>query len=213
MSPARKTAPRRIPGTRRDAREWAVQILFELDAASRAATADPAALDLPLVFEDFWEELYRLRLEDEGLSDEDIANALLQEGWRDLVAERSAREYCQELVEGVVFHLGELDAAIQRVSDHWAMDRMGGVERSVLRMGAYELLHGREDVPRAVAINEAVDVCKYFGMRESARFVNGILDQVARRANRAAPGTSGAPAVADASGEGETWSPSLGETP
>ena len=207
--------PRGIPGTRRDAREWAVQILFALDAAARGASAGASDLDLSLVFEDFWEELYRLQLADEGYTDAETDAAVLQKGWRDLVGTRAAREYCEGLVEGVALHLAELDAAIQRVSDHWALDRMGGVERSALRVGAYELLFRADDVPRAVAINEAIDVCKYFGMRESARFVNGVLDQVARRAAGArkstppdTPDQPPEPPAPDAPDDGETWSPS-----
>ena len=203
-------AARRIPGTRRDAREWAAQILFELDAASRGASADPNALDLGLVFEDFWELQYRLRLEEEGLDSDEVQAAFKRDDWRDLVAERAAREFCEGIVEGVTEHLGEIDSALQRVSDHWALDRMGGIERSVLRMGTYELLYRADEVPRPVAINEAIDVCKYFGMRESAHFVNGLLDQIAHRAaNLAAPRR--APAQGDAGADdadrGETWTP------
>ena len=160
----RPGAERAIPTTRRHAREWAVQLLFALDAAVRGDTPSAASLDLPIVFEDFWEEQYRLRLEEQGLSDDETAAALLEDGWRDLVATRATRAFCEAIVEGVFLHLAEIDSAIERSSDHWALDRMGGVERSVLRMGAWELLFRSGEVPRAVAINEAVDVCKYFGM-------------------------------------------------
>ena len=208
MSPTspRRTA-RRIPGTRRHAREWAAQILFALDAASRGGASDPNALDLGVVFEDFWELQYRLRLEEEGCDSDEVQAAFERDDWRDLVAERGARAFCEAIVEGVTNHLAEIDVAIGSVSDHWALDRMGGIERSVLRMGAYELLFCANDVPRAVAINEAIDVCKYFGMRDSAHFVNGLLDQIAHRAARDARLRSGgSPDPAD----GDTWSPDAG---
>ena len=199
---------RRIPGTRRHAREWAAQLLFELDAASRCAASDPNALDLGIVFDDFWEFQYRLQLDAAGCDFDEVQAALQQDGWRDLVAERAAREFCESIVEGVTEHLAEIDAAIERVSDHWALDRMGGIERSVLRMGAYELMFRGDEVPHAVAINEAIDVCKYFGMRDSAHFVNGLLDQIAHGAFGHAAGASrrdSAPAADNA--ETETWSP------
>lgn len=169
-----------------------MQLLFAIDAAARGGTPSATSLDLPLVFEDFWEEQYRLRLEERGLSDDETDAALLEDGWHDLVATRATRTFCEQIVEGVILHLDEIDGAIAQASDHWALDRMGGVERNALRMGAWELLHRASDVPRAVAINEAVDVCKYFGMRESARFVNGLLDRIAdlagiRRATNDAP--------------------------
>lgn len=215
----RPGAERAIPTTRRHAREWAVQLLFALDAAVRGDTPSAASLDLPIVFEDFWEEQYRLRLEEQGLSDDETAAALLEDGWRDLVATRATRAFCEAIVEGVFLHLAEIDSAIERSSDHWALDRMGGVERSVLRMGAWELLFRSGEVPRAVAINEAVDVCKYFGMRESARFVNGLLDRIADLAGvpRRPGSDASAPPAPDGSapaGPGapddhatETWTP------
>lgn len=212
MSPTSpRRAARRIPGRRRDAREWAAQILFELDAASRGAATDPNALDLGVIFEDFWELQYRLRLEEEGCDSDEVQAAFERDDWRDLVAERGAREFCEDIVEGVTDHIAEIDATIGSVSDHWALDRMGGIERSVLRMGAYELLYRADDVPRAVAINEAIDVCKYFGMRDSAHFVNGLLDQIAHRAQRERTQRPNArnPERQESASEdsGETWSP------
>jgi len=81
------------------------------------------------------------------------------------------------LVRGVIAHREDLDAIIARHAPGWDVARMGVVDRNVLRIGVYELLH-TQDVPPAVAINEAVDIAKYFSSRESGRFINGILDQI-----------------------------------
>ena len=184
--------------TRRQAREWAVQVLFQLDASARTATGADEALDLPLVFGEFWANQLRLRNESlpeaDRIQDEEL---LFAEGWEDRVADGPSRRFCEAIVEGVAEHLPAIDQAIADAASHWRLDRMGGVERSALRMGVYEILFCAGDVPAPVAINEAVDVCKYFGMRDSARFVNGILDHIAKsRGHAAAPADSG-----------ETWSP------
>ncbi|MBI4816251.1 MAG: transcription antitermination factor NusB [Deltaproteobacteria bacterium] len=89
-----------------------------------------------------------------------------------------AREYAADLVHGVVGHQDELDEAIRSVSKNWRLERMARVDLAVLRIGAFELLHRANDVPRKVAIDEAIELAKLFGTRESAAFVNGILDRL-----------------------------------
>jgi N utilization substance protein B len=96
-----------------------------------------------------------------------------------LEAEPSA--YALELVEGVRAHREELDAAIGAVSHRWRVERMSLIDRNVIRIGAYEIVHV-EGVDRAVAINEAVEIARRFGDTESSSFVNGVLDAVARNA-------------------------------
>lgn len=90
-----------------------------------------------------------------------------------------ARAYATQLAEGVERHLDELDALIRSISVHWRMDRMAVVDRNLLRLAAFELIHRSQDVPRKVAINEAIELAKRFGAIESGAFVNGILDRVA----------------------------------
>jgi len=84
------------------------------------------------------------------------------------------------LIEGVLSHLSELDRAVEQVSVNWRVSRMAKVDRNVLRLGAFELLH-RPDVPPKVAINEAIDIATRYGSEESGAFINGILDKIAQR--------------------------------
>ena len=89
------------------------------------------------------------------------------------------RQFALELVEGVREKLTELDAKIEQHSTNWRIDRMSRIDRNVLRLGAYEL-EFRPDVPRKVALNEAVELGKKYGTEESSSFINGLLDKLAQ---------------------------------
>jgi len=89
-----------------------------------------------------------------------------------------ARAFAKELVSGVCRSRADLDARLAAHSQHWRLDRMAAVDRNVLRIGAYEILH--TDTPAAIAIDEAVELAQRFGGERSPAFVNGILDSVAR---------------------------------
>lgn len=151
-------------GDRRQAREVALMILYELDVARMppdvalerffGSFEGGEPLDPPPPFSDA-----------EGVE-------------RPIRLSPTAREHAEKLVRGVFAHLDEIDAAIQRVSSHWRIDRMARVDRNLLRLGAFEILHLSEEVPRKVAINEAVEIAKRFGAAESSAFVNGILDRL-----------------------------------
>ena len=82
-----------------------------------------------------------------------------------------------DLVEGVIARQTELDAALALGADNWSVERMGRVDRAILRLGAYELRHA--GTPPAVAINEALELCKKYSAPEGVAFVNGVLDRVA----------------------------------
>lgn len=84
-----------------------------------------------------------------------------------------------KLFHGVADNLQKVDGIIDKSSENWRLDRMSRVDRNILRLGVFELLM-HDDVPLRVAINEAVELAKRFGTAESAAFVNGILDRVAR---------------------------------
>lgn len=86
--------------------------------------------------------------------------------------------YARSLVEGVQEHQADIDSLIARFADRWAIERMPVVDRTLLRIGIFELLW-RDDVPTAVAINEAVELAKSLSTDESGRFVNGLLGKVA----------------------------------
>jgi len=95
--------------------------------------------------------------------------------------------FTTELVEGVGDHQGELDRWITRFARDWAIDRMPALDRALLRMGVFELLH-RPDVPTGAVISEAVELAQLYSTDESSRFVNGMLGRIAEEARPAGEG-------------------------
>jgi N utilization substance protein B len=91
--------------------------------------------------------------------------------------------YTREVVEGVAGSLPELDGQIDAAASGWTADRLGAVERAILRLALWELA-SREDVPASVAIDEAVELAKRYASPEAASFVNGVLGRVARESGR-----------------------------
>jgi N utilization substance protein B len=85
--------------------------------------------------------------------------------------------YVAELVDGVVEHRDEIDERLSTYSVGWTLARMAAVDRSILRIGCYEILW-RDDVPDAVAIAEAVELAGEFSTDESSSFVNGVLARI-----------------------------------
>lgn len=85
--------------------------------------------------------------------------------------------YARSLVAGVQEHQAEIDSIIVRYADRWAIDRMPVVDKSLLRIALFELLWG-ENIPVPVAINEAVELAKFFSTDDSGRFINGLLGRV-----------------------------------
>jgi transcription antitermination protein NusB len=100
-----------------------------------------------------------------------------------LLAERIAGavppvgEYAAGLVEGVAEHRDRIDEILASYAEGWTLQRMPAVDRAILRLGVYELLW-RDDVPDAVAIDEAVELAKSLSTDESPRFVNGVLGRI-----------------------------------
>jgi N utilization substance protein B len=84
-------------------------------------------------------------------------------------------EFARGLLAGVRKNRAELDELLKKTADNWSLERMAVVDRNILRIGAYEMLHS--DTPERVAINEAVELAKRFGAKQSSHFVNGILDR------------------------------------
>lgn len=104
-------------------------------------------------------------------------------------AGRELDPFAEELVEGVAEHREQIDEVLGAHAEHWTLDRMATLDRTILRIAVYELLH-RTDIPAGVAISEAVDAAKQLSTEDSGRFVNGILGTVARSA---APEADAAP--------------------
>jgi N utilization substance protein B len=93
-------------------------------------------------------------------------------------ADPESRAYADVCVRGVAEKRDEVDGHIVKASQHWRIERMTRVDRNVLRLGAWEL-GARPDVPRAVILDEAVELAKAFGNDESSAFVNGVLNKIA----------------------------------
>jgi N utilization substance protein B len=108
---------------------------------------------------------------------------------------RAAR-FARGLVGGVLAHREEIDARIQAAATNYQLRRIAAVDRNILRVALFEMLHC-PDVPPAVSINEAIEIAKAFGSEDSGRFVNGILDRLrAEIARGAGPAdASAAPAA------------------
>jgi N utilization substance protein B len=99
--------------------------------------------------------------------------------WTDLVVASDEREVAYRLINVVQSRLDEIDTAITAATRNWRLGRLGAIERAVLRLGTAELL--RNDTPPRVVIQESVTLAERFGTLESARFVNGVLDAIARQ--------------------------------
>lgn len=89
--------------------------------------------------------------------------------------------YAREILDGVTDHREEIDELISSYSQGWSLERMPNVDRALIRLASWEILHNPE-VPAAVAIDEAVELAKEFSTDDSGRFVNGVLGRIAEYA-------------------------------
>jgi N utilization substance protein B len=106
-------------------------------------------------------------------------------------AQQEPREHFafgEELINGVIENLGDIDGRIKALAQNWEFDRIARIDLAILRMAIFEMTH-RKDIPPVVSINEAIDLSKQFSSIDSKRFINGILDrlkdQLGRDARRA----------------------------
>jgi N utilization substance protein B len=112
---------------------------------------------------------------------------------RERLHDAAHEPYCLALFDGVTEQSAALDEQLAAAAENWRVSRMAVVDRNVLRLGAYELLHNTE-TPPAVAINEAIELARRYGSKDSAAFVNGILDRINQL-------RTGAPPAVEVSGE------------
>src|ERR1700720_4341418 len=147
-------------GKRREARERAVQFLFQHDL-------NPPE-DLEAALEQFWQTQRAAAMAGEKAS----------ATWGQPVelppptdAEAAIRLFAEPLIRGTLEHRDEADALITKLAINWGLHRIAAVDRNVLRLAIYEMLH-REDIPPIVSINEAVEVAKKFSTQDSGKFVN-----------------------------------------
>lgn len=154
--------------TRRQGREWALQMLFQSDL-------NPG-LDIDAAIPKFWRQQWTCQMEEAEKKDEktEVNESKTVE---DQVAPPKMRLFTEKIVRGVLTHLPEIDEKLKSYTLNWPMHRMGSVERNVLRLAFYELMFC-EDVPAPVVLNEAIDLAKYFSNADAGRFVNGVLDKL-----------------------------------
>ena len=157
--------------TRRQGREWALQMLAQFDLNP------PEAVDAAIA--DFWEQ--QLRLEADALAAEERGARVIFTSTdpRELASLATAREFAEVRARGAWADRDALDAALEPYLENWSLYRLGTVERAVLRLGAWELLNC-EDIPTPIVVNEAVDLAKWFSESKSGRFVNGVMDRFAK---------------------------------
>jgi N utilization substance protein B len=144
-------------GARSSGREAALQMLYALDVGRELASADGPPPD--------------------------GAEVVIHDFWREIPGDSEGKSFADELVLAISADLEGIDARIRSASKHWRLERMARVDRNVLRLGVYELSHD-DGTPRAVIIDEAVELAKRFGAEGSHIFVNGVLDRIADEVGR-----------------------------
>ncbi len=154
-----------MPNNRRIGREYALKMLFALQLDN--GQAEPTQS-----LSTFWNSF---RFADDALGEplEDISVPLTT----------ASRLYAEAIVDGVVEFRSVIDKQLADSAKNWSLSRMTVVDLSILRIGSYELLY-RPDVPVPVVIDEAVEVAKRYGTKESPAFINGILDKIAKNSDR-----------------------------
>ena len=149
----RRAAPRPVREARHQARESALQMLYQWEVG-RASMFE--------VRQTFW-----LHAQDP-----------------EAPVPADVRDFATQLADGVAERTGELDPLIAEAAEHWRIERMNVLDRLILRMAIYELLH-EPDIPAKVIINEALELARTFSGDDAVRFVNGVLDAVRRKLQRA----------------------------
>jgi N utilization substance protein B len=153
-------------GKRREARERAVQFLFQHDL-------NPPD-DLDKALEQFWQSQRGAAVAEEKGSATWGQHIELP---APTAQELEVRLFSDPLIRGTLQFRDEIDAHIKRHVQNWELHRIAAVDRNILRLALYEMLH-RDDIPPVVSINEAVDIAKRFSTADSGKFVNGVLDKV-----------------------------------
>lgn len=134
-------------GTRRKARELALQVLFQIDVGEIA-------------------------LED-----------AIKNFWKIEKVTPEIKDFTLRLSRGVMENLGNIDEIIKKYTTNWLLNRINNIDRNILRIAVYELLFCA-DIPYKVTINEAIEIAKKYGTLESGKFVNGVLDRVAKETGK-----------------------------
>jgi N utilization substance protein B len=131
-------------GTRRRARELALQLLYQYELTDAAPEEMQAGL----------------------------------EEWRN--SSEGVRDFADTLLRGTLEKLTEIDDELGAQTTHWRLERLAAVDRNIIRLAMYELMY-LSDTPHAVVIDEAIEIAKKYGAKDSGRFVNGVLDGFVKR--------------------------------
>ena len=156
-------------GIRHEAREWALQFLFQSEF-NRDESVDEG-----------------FKLFGDHQNEETSAPPAGHPAGKDDRQRAKARMFAEELARGVIEHHQEIDPLIAKYAENWEIDRMGTVDRNAMRIAVFEMLY-RDDIPPVVSINEAVELAKAYSSSESGKFVNGILDRIRKGLDRPARG-------------------------
>ncbi len=149
----------RVSGKRRRAREMAVQMLYQQELG---------ASELEAVFSTFDISDYLSEIEsDRPPEDRGAVQARAEESF----------QHAKVLVQGTVQDGEQIDDLIRAHAENWRLERMPAIDRNILRLAVYEMLH-EQQVPKVVIVDEAIELAKKFGAESSGRFVNGLLDGV-----------------------------------
>ena len=157
--------------TRRQSREWALQMLVQFDLNP------PESVDAAIA--DFWEQQVQLESDSLAAEERDARVIFTSNDPRELASLATARAFAEVRARGAWADRDALDAALEPYLENWSLYRLGTVERAVLRLAAWEL-QNCADIPSPIVVNEAVDLAKWFSESKSGRFVNGVLDRFAK---------------------------------
>ncbi|MCA1795979.1 MAG: transcription antitermination factor NusB [Desulfuromonadaceae bacterium] len=147
-------------GKRRNGREYALKILYSLYDQERP---------LEDILADFWQNF---RFSDDVLGE--------PEEMEDSTVSLEVKEFAEHIVKGVYEHLEDIDAVLRDTSKNWSLDRMARLDLSLMRLACFEIMYV-PSVPDRVVINEAVEIAKRYGTKDTSSFLNGVLDKVAHQ--------------------------------
>lgn len=102
---------------------------------------------------------------------------IIEEFWKNIEEKEKIKSFANEIVNGVIEKIKEIDEIISSASLNWNIERMSYIDRNILRIGTYEIFF-RNDIPKAVSINEGIEISKKYGDEDSPKFINGILHKI-----------------------------------
>jgi len=154
-----------MSNNRRVGREYALKMLFALQLSKDQEEPDQLLADF---------------LDNFRFADDDLGEPLAAV---DVPLATSSRLFAESIVRGVVEFRSVIDKKISEIAKNWSLERMTPVDLSILRIGAYELLY-RPEIPDPVVIDEAIEIAKRYGTKDSPSFINGLLDKIAKNSTK-----------------------------